>query len=564
MKRLILVCEKVDSAELKRLCMALTAYFSRDGRPALKVSVADAACLAESKSLLQRAVDGNAITVGSEEGVLLAAESVSLLWIAAQQLLKDGLLPDGVAEGETVIPLTRCRAKHWVLPIPAYTAGEIKPRLYNCGAGKCEDDEPSVMQVVTDTTETAFLYYVEQLKQMGYAVVFENGIDGNRYVNFFDVLGNNFYAYYMCEMGASVGVTRVIWDRNSTPLSQFCYHVEGKGSSKLYYFHHVCYGGHIALIHCADNSWIFIDGENVAPDSPIDPDGKYADEIYGFMREHSGLQEGERVVISCWCVSHLDCDHFRGFWSLIKKHHDGIELQRTMFNAPSREVAHHQCWMTEFKSCMDLVNSYYPDLMHLKTHPGQEVQIANIHFTVLHSQDAVGEFWTDKRETFCEVWNGWWPLYRVDKKNPTNLYYRSNAKKYDFNNSSTVYRIDIEGLSLLEMGDAFRADAWVVPYYALKTLTTDAVVLAHHFFNDELHPFYWSLIRQERQWYALVTAPDYPFAGEKLDMVNACDPAKNQYLFTAKYEATQVLSKVDGMVVMEEIPAPSDSPRAPR
>ena len=420
------------------------------------------------------------------------------------------------------------------------------------------------MQVIKDTTETAFLYYVEQLKTMGYEAVLENSIDGNRYANFFDALGNNFYAYYMCEMGAKTGVARVILDRSSTPLARFCYTVAGNGTSKLYYFHHVHYGGHIALIHCADNSWIFIDGENVAPDSPVDPDGKYADELYAFMRERSGLKEGERVVISCWCVSHLDCDHFFGFWSLIKKHHDGIDLRRTMFNAPDREVAHHQCWMTQFKSCMDLVNSYYPDLMHLKTHPGQEVQIANIHFTVLHSQDAVGEFWTDKRKVFEEVWSGWWPLYRVDKTNPTNLYYRSNAKKYDFNNSSTVYRIDIDGLTLLEMGDAFRADAWVVPYYSLETLTTDAVVLAHHFFNDELHPFYWSLIRQGRPWYALVTAAGYPFAGEKLDMVNACDPAKNQYLFTAKYDATQVLSKVNGVVTMEEIPAWDDAPRAPR
>ena len=47
-------------------------------------------------------------------------------------------------------------------------------------------------------------------------------------------------------------------------------------------------------------------------------------------------------------------------------------------------------------------------------------------------------------------------------------------------------------------------------------------------------------------------------------MVNACDPAKNQYLFTAKYDATQVLSKVNGVVTMEEIPAWDDAPRAPR
>ena len=231
-----------------------------------------------------------------------------------------------------------------------------------------------------------------------------------------------------------------------------------------------------------------------------------------------------------------------------------------MFNPPNREVAHHQCHMVAFRQCMDLVNSCYPDLMHLKTHPGQQVQIANVSFTVLHSQDPVGEFWTDKREVFCETWSGWWPLYRADKTNPTNLYYRSNAKKYDFNNSSTVYRIEIDGLTLLEMGDAFRADAWVVPYYSLETLTTDTVVLAHHFFNDELHPFYWSLIRQGRPWYALITAAEYECAGEKLDMLNACDSEKGQRIFTSKFDTTFALSKPNGNVLIEEIPAKAGVP----
>ena len=560
MKRLVLMCEAGESAELQNLSEMLNSYFCRM-ESNVAVCIADEGAMDASRALLQKATDGNVLCAREGEQVTLVSESVSLLWVAVQLLIKEGALPGQIEEGERVMPLSRYAAREWVLPLPAYTAGEIKPRLYNCGSGKCEEDASSVMQVVIDTTETAFLYYVEQLKNMGYEAVLENTIDGNQYANFLDALGNQFYLYYMCEMGAKVGVTRVILDRSSTPLSQFCYTVEGNGSSKLYYFHHVYGGGHIALIHCADNSWIFIDGENVAPDSPVDPNGKYADELYAFLREKSGLKADERVVISCWCVSHLDCDHYYGFWSLIHKHHDGIELQRTMFNAPNREVAHHQCWMKQFKSCMDTVNAYYPNLMHLKTHPGQEVQIANIHFTVLHSQDALAEFWTDKREVFCKTWSGWWPLYRVDKTNPTNLYYRSNAKKYDFNNSSTIYRIDIDGLSLLEMGDAFRADAWMVPYYKLETLTTDAVVLAHHFFNDELHPFYWSLIRQGKPWYALATAADRDFAGEKLEMKNACDPAKNQYLFHAKFEATLVLSKVDGVVRMEEIPAWSDAPR---
>ena len=149
-----------------------------------------------------------------------------------------------------------------------------------------------------------------------------------------------------------------------------------------------------------------------------------------------------------------------------------------------------------------------------------------------------------------------------------DLEYCLAYKKYDYNNSSMITKIDLAGMTILELGDAFRADQWMLPYYEVSTLNSDVIVAAHHFFNTEMHPFYLACAEQGKSLCFLVSCMDYETNhASNLDYATntkfpkdsiyaSLKEKNNQFYVTASTHKIYGIRKVNGLVtVAEEIDA---------
>ncbi len=464
----------------------------------------------------------------------------------------------------------------WQLSLPAYTHGTLDTTLYSGGYGKNPgvSSEKSTMQVIDRTTASAFAKYLTLLELNGYTKTFENAIDGNRYASYTDAQGNTFYMYYMetvAENTAEVffnNRVHIIHDRSSNvSLDDFCYSVPASENTEFYVFNLNTTGEDTILIHAADNSWIMIDGGVTDWANNVnDPEGKFADSIYQFMREKSGLKDGEKLVISAWYLTHAHRDHFLAFGSMIDRNHEGIELQRILTNVPDTSVIYNSN-NSYYVTVLNSINAYYPNVKFLKAHAGMEIQLADVHFTVLLSQDSLVEYWTTNKDEWNNHWSGWSSDKTCTKCNGEEC--RLGRKCYDFNNSSTVTKIRIGDMTILSTGDAYRIDRWMVPYYSMETLNVDVLKVAHHFNNHEMvatdksgsvidySKYYWKLLetRADDTLYAIVTNINYAKSSAKTAWQNAFNNSADHHFIEAKYNTIYGFRSVNGEVVMTQYDA---------
>jgi hypothetical protein len=368
-------------------------------------------------------------------------------------------------------------------------------------------------------------------------------------------------------MGAEKGTVRAIIDHSSTvSLQEFSYRTDPSEQSTFYMFNYNNTGENLFLIHSADNKWIVFDG------GTEEGTRKFARSLYEFMEERSNPAEGEKVVISCWYISHTDADHYQGFKQMVEDYYDKIVIERLLGNVPDFErSARHNSHRTKYRSLLDTINKHFPDVMYLKAHIGMKIQLADAEFTVLMTQENVIDYWVNNYDIFKSTWKNWWSYYTDEEGYPKDgrgsekdLEYCLAYKKYDYNNSSMITKIDLAGMTILEMGDAFRADQWMLPYYNLSTLNSDVFVAAHHFLNTELHPFYYACAEEGKSLCFLVPCMDYAtnhstnldYATNKRfskdDFYKSLKAAKNQFYVEGSASKIYGIRKVNGLVTVVE------------
>ncbi len=508
-----------------------------------------------SKKAKGEAEPGEAVFLFEESCLAIYAAEENLLWIGVQSYFstyyseEDGLrMPK---EGKAMkLDLSADMRGGWALPFPSYDGGEFNQTLYSTGYGAEENNSPSVMHVITDTDASEFNLYLAKMDELGYQKSFSNAIDSNLYAAYRDSIGTNIYVYYTAAVGSKTGTARVIWDRSSNvSLEDFNYTTDAKGQAEFYMFNMNSNAEDTLLIRLADRSWIVIDG-GVTGWSSTDPEKKFADALYDFMASKSELAAGEKLVIAAWHLTHAHRDHCLAFGALLEKHHDKIELQRVLANVPDHStIASDQISnYPQFKDVMMKVNLYYPNVMYLKAHAGMEIQLADVSFTVLHTADDMADYWSDNKDIYTGTWKFAWDS--GDKNT-----YRTEYKVYDFNNSSMLTMINVAGLKVLSLGDGFRADQTMVPYFSLETLTPHVLKLSHHFFNDELIPFYSQLVNLKKPMYAIVTHTSYSKANAKDYWVKSIKAENGQYFTEASADYIFGYQLVDGQIVQKKYPA---------
>ena len=210
--------------------------------------------------------------------------------------------------------------------------------------------------------------------------------------------GNQYlWVYYL----ANSGEVRVIEDRASSEDFAYSFNYDENTATEIYLYGMKYdslgrgYGeaggptnntnnGNFIIIKQADNSLFLIDGGFFTQATSAAVNG-----LWQFMHEITGTPYTEKVVISCWFVTHAHNDHHAMVSSLINNYHKQIDLQRVMFNFPSASEINANS-MGLVGDVRNTVRQYFPDAKVLKCHTGQSIRLGSMTIDVMTThEDAV-------------------------------------------------------------------------------------------------------------------------------------------------------------------------------
>ena len=296
----------------------------------------------------------------------------------------------------------------WLLAAPAYDGGTLSPKLYDCGTGLQNDSsapgaEKSYMMCISETNATQFSTYQYKLTDCGYTVDSERSVpcSNGKYNLFYGYRkGDQFlWVYYL----ANSGEVRVIEDRSSTPEAEFEYSFDyDENTATEIYLYGMKYdplgrgygeaggstsntnNGNFIIIKQADNSLFLIDGGFFTQATSLAVSG-----LWQFMHEITDTPANEKIVISCWFITHAHNDHHALVSNLLINYHKQIDLQRVMFNFPSASEINAGS-MGLVGDTRNNVRQYFPDAKVLKCHTGQSIQLGSMTIDVMTThEDAV-------------------------------------------------------------------------------------------------------------------------------------------------------------------------------
>ena len=347
--------------------------------------------------------NGNISILGQNDALAVCA----LNYFSSEYMKKD-------EEGDIVIHNTETVSQSatdyvregWLLAAPAYEGGTLAEKLYDCGSGLQNDSsapgsEKSFMMCISETTATQFSSYQYKLTDCGYTMESERSVPcaNGKYNLFYGYRkGDQFlWVYYL----ASSGEVRVIEDRASSEDFEYTFDYDENTATEIYLYgmkydpKGMGYGeaggstnntnnGTMLIIKQADNSLFLIDGGFYTQATSAAISG-----LWQFMHEITGTPSNEKIVISCWFVTHPHNDHHALVSNLLINYHKQIDLQRVMFNFPSASEL-DAGKMGIVGDVRSNVRQYFPNAKVLKCHTGQSIQLGSMTIDVMTThEDAV-------------------------------------------------------------------------------------------------------------------------------------------------------------------------------
>ena len=438
----------------------------------------------ESIELKKKLPDGDSYAIATEgKRVIIVASSDAVLGTAVDAFIKE-YLQKNAAEGGLQLAgdilltkkLEQFVRKGWEIGCPSPKFGTLVKGVYYSGSGLADDtqketDECSRMQLLSGVTVDDFDTYVTQLKDAGYVQTMDNTIEKNRYAS----LSKDGYHYYVTYNAANKEI-RVSEDRAGVSIDQFAFAATGELQTQIYQYglyydpnnqvtNATVNCGMMYIVRLSDNSLVVVDSGHLHQAST-----KMMDGWVNFMHEITGTQQGEKIKIAAWYMTHAHGDHVTAMAKLCNRYNNEIDLERVMYNIPSYQVR-SSGYDSNTTTVKTMIRRYYPNAQFLKLHSGQTFNLGSLGIDVLYThEDAVG---TTQFEAASKSKEG----VKLDLT--------------DYNSSSAVVRFTIDGKTIMMLGDiSTEAERVIVKNYTAATMKSDAVQAAHHCFNylNTLYP----------------------------------------------------------------------------
>lgn len=335
--------------------------------------------------------------------------------------------------------------------------------IYNSGPGMASDEnavtaEDSKMIVISSTNKTTFTAYIQRLLDNGFTQTSTTSIDDNVYYS----LQKNEQAYYLYYT-ASKKQVRIIQDNSSrTALEDLDANVQGNGKTEFYlysldytngegqvskneYWKINC--GALLIMKLKDNSLFIVDAGHERQSSEAAIEG-----LANFMYKITGQEQGTTLNIRSWFFSHAHGDHVYMTYPFLEKYHNVLNIESVLHNIPSYHTMRGGYDTGTFLMKKSF-NTYYPNCKYAKLMSGQQFSLQGVQFEVL--------------------------LTHEDGVSASGINNITN-----FNETSTVLRLTIDGQRIMLLGDADGlCQSNLLSMYSAATIKSDCVQTAHHGYN---------------------------------------------------------------------------------
>ena len=312
--------------------------------------------------------------------------------------------------------------------LPEYVS-EILPEIVDCG-------DNTVLALYRGTTLAEYDKYLAKLEALGYTYHTSNKMADNYFATYYNdryLIHAGFYGYENSVRMTIEPKNALVPLINENTYTKNSNVVTSMAQIGLYHeasdYHSI---GMAYVFQLADGSFLVIDG-GYPSDAP---------RLYSYMK--SKAPDGN-IVIASWFVTHNDPDHRGCITNFATNYKNNVRVEQVVLNFPSSE-AYFDC-NQEPNSAAQIAIKGIPDCKVIKAHTGQKFYIRN----------AVVEL-----------------LYTLDSYYP--------EKFTNFNNSSLVFTVDIEGERMFFAGDISEevTEILVDTFKNTDYVRSDFLQLAHH------------------------------------------------------------------------------------
>ncbi len=333
-----------------------------------------------------------------------------------------------------------------MLQVPIYP----KATVMNVG-------QDHTMQYAYKTNGTVFDSYRKALEEQGFRLCFAREACGNSYVTY---ASETAYAhlYYVPDTRTARVISAPL-DQVSLPqftpetgvdfsfpskLTQsvldYYYYDENDPSSRKDGNFGACY-----VVSLDDGSLLVYDGGGRWGKDDVE-------RIWGLMQQRGKRNAEGKITIAAWIITHEHVDHFWCTHHVMLRHGSEIELKGIYCTpiAPELLVGRSDPGdrYMESPDALRNIRAAVGDFKVIRMHTGQIFWVRNVKVEVLNS--------------------------------PEDIFPEHAARYYDFNDTTAVTRLTVNGKTFLNLGDAYHVSSRVLVSLWGNELKSDYCTLAHH------------------------------------------------------------------------------------
>ena len=311
---------------------------------------------------------------------------------------------------------------------------------FNCSDGNYQNQDSAKIFWYENCKEADYDNYARWLRTSGCTLKESYTMGSNRYA----LYKNEYYTLYLSYLSGE-GAIRVYVGRSDDLVpAKTAARSAAKVQPSLWQINVDCQaaranGGMSYVLQLSDGKFIVIDG-GYETDSD-------ANAIYRILSENKPADH-EKPIIAGWFITHMHIDHcgtVRRFTSL---YGEKVAAEGFYYNFPYVNVG--DIWPSNSKTWETLMASYEGATLYRKLHSGMQFAFSGATVTVLC--------------TFEDVY----PLSFTSG-----------------NDTSTVFKIEIAGQSILFLGDAEHGESDRMTFLSAETLKADIMQYAHHGYDKQ-------------------------------------------------------------------------------
>ena len=452
-------------------------------------------------------VVGNKLVVASwdNEGVEKGISEISVAIREAIDNNKNVILPSDFSMsvyGSGTVGLAR---------LPIYS--KITPKIIYQG-DECFE------YVFARANKDDFDAYANMLKNQGYSLYTENTIAGKTQGedNLFKTYKNDDCAVHLSIMPGIAKMFVIVDDLSKTALPSlynkniydldasgdtlftqvglYSYtpddpdaHKNGEGTPSFTANGSKDTNGQSNVIRLIDGSFIIIDGGH--------GDAEDAENLYKLLRTQA--PDKDNIVIAAWIFTHAHNDHVMTFPAFVREYGKSVKFEQVILNFPSEDTAKAGGGDCRSNVYSMLSAACFREAKIIKAHVGQKFFIRNATLEML-----------------CNF----------EMLQPYNLKKNDNS----YNNASLVFRVEIENVKFMILGDCYNEQSEIIPKcYGSSALKSDVVQVAHHGIGGTGEAVYSLIDADYAIWPAGNYYYDFPAWGNKFDYIELTKHSYNSW-----------------------------------